>query len=356
MDDLELADFPVTGRGVRTLRQFKEGEKILTIPCDCLWTVEHAYADSLLGPALRSARPPLSVEDTLATYILFVRSRKSGYDDLRRHVAALPTSYSSSIFFAEDELEVCAGTSLYNITKQLERQIADDFRRLVVRLLVRHRDLFPLENFSIEDYKWALCTVWSRAMDFELPDGTSIRLLAPFADMLNHSPEVKQCHVRNASSKSLSILAGKDYEAGDQVRSSFSPLAPIWALTREYLLRFLSIMDLKQIVASCVSMALSYPVIPTTTMISFLQHNLKRHFLSKSINFGSRPDSTQPLPSLSPSPIRYRKMSFDTSAFSEQVNRSSLPWRFTKSMLQRKSAIRMKWKSYGSWWTRSVAF
>jgi hypothetical protein len=151
LDDLELANFPVTGRGVRTLRHFKEGERILTIPSSILWTVEHAYADSLLGPALRSARPPLSVEDTLATYILFVRSRESGYDGLRSHVAALPTSYSSSIFFSEDELEVCAGTSLYTITKQLERQIEDDYRGLVVRVLGHYRDLFPLDKFTIED-------------------------------------------------------------------------------------------------------------------------------------------------------------------------------------------------------------
>jgi hypothetical protein len=151
LDDLELADFPVTGRGVRTLRRFKEGERILTIPCGILWTVEHAYADPLLGPALRSARPPLSVEDTLATYILFIRSRESGYDGLRSHVAALPTSYSSSIFFAEDELEVCAGSSLYTITKQLDQSIKDDYRALVVRVLGQYRDLFPLDKFTIED-------------------------------------------------------------------------------------------------------------------------------------------------------------------------------------------------------------
>lgn len=151
LDDLELADFPITGRGVRTLRRFKEGERILTIPCGSLWTVEHAYADSLLGPVLRSARPPLSVEDTLATYILFVRSRESGYDGLRSHVAALPTSYSSSIFFAEDELEVCAGSSLYTITKQLGQRIEDDYRGLLVRVLGQCRDLFPLEKFTIED-------------------------------------------------------------------------------------------------------------------------------------------------------------------------------------------------------------
>jgi hypothetical protein len=88
----------------------------------------------------------LSVEDTLATYILFVRSRESGYGGLRSHVAALPTSYSSSIFFAKDELEVCAGTSLYTITKQLERRIEDVYKGLGVRVLGHYRDLFPLEN------------------------------------------------------------------------------------------------------------------------------------------------------------------------------------------------------------------
>lgn len=56
-------------------------------------------------------------------------------------------------------------------------------------------------------------------MDFVLPGGNSIRLLAPFADMLNHSDNVKQCHAYDSSSKTLSVLAGKDYEAGDQVCS-----------------------------------------------------------------------------------------------------------------------------------------
>lgn len=151
LEDVALADFPLTGRGIRTLRRFKQGEKILTIPCGVLWTAEHAYDDPLLGPALRSVRPRLSIEDTLVTYLLFVRSRKSGYDGLQSHVAKLPTSYSSSIFFTEDELEVCAGTSLYTITKQLHQQIKNNHRALVVELLGRYPDIFPLDKFTIED-------------------------------------------------------------------------------------------------------------------------------------------------------------------------------------------------------------
>ena len=151
LDDLELADFQVTGRGIRSLQYYKEGETVLTIPCGNLWTVEHAYADPLLGPALRSVQPPLTVEDILVTWILFVRSRKSGYNGRRSHVAALPTSYSSSIFFTEDELEVCAGTSLYTITKHLKRQIEEDYMELVARILGQNPDLFPLDEFTIED-------------------------------------------------------------------------------------------------------------------------------------------------------------------------------------------------------------
>ena len=151
LDDLELANFQVTGRGVRSLQDYKEGESVLTIPYGILWTAENAYTDPLLGPALRSVQPPLTIEDTLATYLLFVRSRKSGYNGLQSHVTALPTSYSSSIFFTENELEVCAGTTLYTITKQLKRQIEEDYAGLVARIFGQYQDLFPLDKFTIED-------------------------------------------------------------------------------------------------------------------------------------------------------------------------------------------------------------
>ena len=151
LERVELADFPTVGRGLRALSDFKAGDKILTIPSSVLWTVENAYSDSILGPVLRSTQPSLSVDDTLAIFILFVRSRKSGYDGPRSHVSALPTSYSSSIFFTEEELEVCAGSSLYAITKQLRQQIEDDYKELLRRLIGLNRDLFPPENFTIED-------------------------------------------------------------------------------------------------------------------------------------------------------------------------------------------------------------
>lgn len=73
-------------------------------------------------------------------------------------------------------------------------------------------------------------------MDFKLRDGESIRLMAPFADMSNHSPDVGQCHVYDPQSGNLSILAGKSYEPGDQVRlPSFLVLLVCVPLTRSAL-------------------------------------------------------------------------------------------------------------------------
>lgn len=68
-------------------------------------------------------------------------------------------------------------------------------------------------------------------MDFKLHEGDSIRLLAPFADMLNHSSDVGQCHVYDPLSGDLSILAGKTYEPGDQVRPSTFLMLLMSALT-----------------------------------------------------------------------------------------------------------------------------
>ncbi len=68
-------------------------------------------------------------------------------------------------------------------------------------------------------------------MDFKLHDGDSIRLLAPFADMLNHSSDVGQCHIYDPLSGNLSVLAGKTYEPGDQVRLSAFLMLLMSALT-----------------------------------------------------------------------------------------------------------------------------
>lgn len=125
-------------------------------------------------------------------------------------------------------------------------------------------------------------------MDFKLRDGESIRLMAPFADMLNHSPEVGQCHVYDPQSGNLSILAGKSYEPGDQVRLVLfsDAAADMRPADQKCTCRSSSITDRFPTTVFHVSMVLSCPVIPTTAMISCFRRIPWRPSLSKSTNSG----------------------------------------------------------------------
>ncbi|KAM3512060.1 hypothetical protein MY11210_004320 [Beauveria gryllotalpidicola] len=144
---LKVAEFALTGRGVQAQRAFSTGERILTIPAQCLWTVEHAYADELLGPVLRGLQPPLSVEDTLVLHILLVRARpdEAAYEGRRSHVDVLPDKYTMSIFFSDEEMQVCAGSSLYTLTEQLRGRIGDDYKKLLTRCVYTPSQSIPTE-------------------------------------------------------------------------------------------------------------------------------------------------------------------------------------------------------------------
>jgi hypothetical protein len=148
---LQLEDFPDTGRGVKTLRPLKSGDIVLTIPGSFLWTADAAFDDPIFGPTLSSVKPPLSVEDTLAVFLLFIKSREEGYEGRREHVKLLPTSYTTSVFFTDEELEICSGSSIYHITKQLKQQIREDYLQLLTNLFSKHPDFFPLEKFTQDD-------------------------------------------------------------------------------------------------------------------------------------------------------------------------------------------------------------
>jgi len=60
-------------------------------------------------------------------------------------------------------------------------------------------------------------------MDFQLSSG-QFRAIAPFADMFNHSPDVEICHIYHQPTNTLRVLAGADYNIGDQVRITSSSI------------------------------------------------------------------------------------------------------------------------------------
>jgi hypothetical protein len=160
LNSVALHDFPGTGRGVKALRAFKPGEEIFTIPGMALWTADMALADPHIGLALRSLKLPLSAEEILAVFILFVKSRADGYEERRSHIDLLPTLYTNTMYFTDEELKVCAGSSLYTNTNTLKEQIRGDFARIQASLFTQDRELFPCHHFTLENVSRAGCSFW----------------------------------------------------------------------------------------------------------------------------------------------------------------------------------------------------
>ncbi|KAJ1566236.1 hypothetical protein HK405_010628 [Cladochytrium tenue] len=224
-----VRDFQSTGRGLCAARPFRSGEVVLRCPRDLLWSVEAAAREPVLGEILSAKGTHLSTDDTLVVFLLFVkhspRCHQPPDSPRRTHIATgVPTRYTASVFFSRDDLAVCAGSSLHFTTLRLLGQIAEDYRDLVAGLFAIHPEVFPLDRFTLDEYKWALFSVWSRAMDFHTPDGMHVRAIAPFLDLANHSFDVPQCHAYDPSTGSIQIMAGKDYRKGDQIFINYGPV------------------------------------------------------------------------------------------------------------------------------------
>ncbi|KAI9333723.1 hypothetical protein BDR26DRAFT_912274 [Obelidium mucronatum] len=224
---IRLHTFPQTGRGLQTQTPLGEGAVVLEAGWDTAWTAAAAHAEPVLGRLLGDAG--VGGDDALALFLLFVKLSPAcarAADDARReHLRrGVPAAYAASAFFAAADLDAARGSTLHALTVRAAAQIADDYAALVRTVLAPHAAVFPLARFTLAEYTWALFTIWSRAMDFALPDGTRLRGIVPFLDMVNHSFDVKQCHAYDPVSRTVKILAGKNYASGDEIFINYGPV------------------------------------------------------------------------------------------------------------------------------------
>jgi len=149
------------------------------------------------------------------------RSR-GGASPLAPHVAALPDAYDATVFWTDVELDELRGSPLHTQTEALRAQTAADFQELQSALLSHQPELFPPALCDLEAYRWALATIWSRAMDLPIGDaGSTMRLIVPWVDMHNNDSDMPVCHAHERSGNAVVVLAGRDYAAGSEVTINY---------------------------------------------------------------------------------------------------------------------------------------
>jgi hypothetical protein len=135
---VSISTFSETGRGLKALQNFKQGETILSAPNEALWTKQHALREPHLGEILKQYQKELSTDDILAIYLMFVKlspqyqeqepnssatsppsntqkmnnSDRCTYLNRKSHILnGIPESYQASVFWDDNDLDIAEGSS-----------------------------------------------------------------------------------------------------------------------------------------------------------------------------------------------------------------------------------------------------
>ncbi|KAG8518555.1 SET domain-containing protein 4, partial [Galemys pyrenaicus] len=223
------ARFPGTGRGLKSkaslqaLRPFpsaelcllfgKEGQMVIALPESCLLTTDTVLR-SPLGPYLAKWQPPPSPLLALCTFL--VSERHAGDRSLwKPYLDILPQTYTCPVCLAPEVVGLLPAP----LRAEAEAQRAG-VRRFFTSSKAFFSSLQPLFAEAVESVfsycalRWAWCTVNTRAVyvKHRQRPGCSAEpdtcALAPFLDLLNHSPHAQVAAAFNEDTRCYEVRTG----------------------------------------------------------------------------------------------------------------------------------------------------
>ncbi|XP_042376286.1 ribulose-1,5 bisphosphate carboxylase/oxygenase large subunit N-methyltransferase, chloroplastic-like isoform X3 [Zingiber officinale] len=196
---LEIRRVDVGERGLVALKNIRKGEKLLFVPPSLVITADSVWSCPEVGNVLKKN----SVPDwpLLATYLISEASFKSS-SRWSSYITALPRQPYSLLYWTLTELDTYLVASQIR-ERAIERitNVIGTYEDLRLRIFSKHQDLFPEE--------------------VRLPSMDGKVALVPWADMLNHSPEVETFLDYDKSSKGIVFMADQSYQLGEQVFISY---------------------------------------------------------------------------------------------------------------------------------------
>lgn len=247
-------------RGVFIAEDVTPHAEVFSIPLDSVLSVKSLQENAVLQSiAFFQQLTPEREDDQLAIALLyekFVRGSKSKW---AKHIELLPRTYHNALYFGPEELRALEGSNVYFIAQQMEEKVAHDYARLKESVLLElfenvpegiNVDLFD-EFFSLENYKWALSTIWSRFVSLRLDEAPSVlekdepidentalarkgdvpvakqsfKAMVPVFDMLNHDPEAEMSHFFDMSTQRFKLVSHQHWNAGAQMFINYGPLS-----------------------------------------------------------------------------------------------------------------------------------
>ncbi|KAG1711883.1 hypothetical protein DVH05_009123 [Phytophthora capsici] len=239
-------------RGVFIAEDVTPHTEVFSIPLDSVLSVKSLQENAVLqSVAFFQQLTPEREDDQLAIALLYEKFILGSKSKWFKHIELLPKRYHNALYFEQEELKALESSNLFFIAHQMEQKVATDYLKLKESALLElfenitegiNVDLFE-EYFSLENYKWALSTIWSRFVSLRLDEAPlseenaankgpsapsvkqSFKAMIPVFDMLNHDPEAEMSHFFDMESQRFKLVSHQHWNAGAQMFINYGPLS-----------------------------------------------------------------------------------------------------------------------------------
>ncbi|XP_041877231.1 SET domain-containing protein 4 isoform X1 [Corvus kubaryi] len=226
--NLRPAEFWGTGRGLMATKALQAGDLVISLPEKCLLTTGTVLS-SCLGGYIVKWKPPVSPLLALCTFLIAEKhaGEKSPW---KPYLDVLPKTYTCPACLDHDVINV--------LPKPLKKK-AQEQKMMIQELFRSSRAFFsslqPLfaENtgtiFNYSALEWAWCTINTRTIYMKHPHRECFSLepdvyaLAPYLDLLNHSPNVQVKAAFNEQTRSYEIRTNSQCKKYQEVFICYGP-------------------------------------------------------------------------------------------------------------------------------------
>ncbi|NXM23312.1 SETD4 protein, partial [Ploceus nigricollis] len=226
--NLRPAEFWETGRGLMTTKALQAGDLIISLPEKCLLTTGTVLR-SCLGGHIEKWKPPVSPLLALCTFLIAEKhaGEKSPW---KPYLDVLPKAYTCP---------ACLEPDVINLLPKPLKKKAQEQKMMIQELFKSSKAFFsslqPLfaENtgtiFNFSALQWAWCTINTRTIYMKHPHRECFSLepdvyaLAPYLDLLNHSPKVQVKAGFNEQTRSYEIWTNSQCKKYQEVLICYGP-------------------------------------------------------------------------------------------------------------------------------------
>ncbi|XP_075374421.1 SET domain-containing protein 4 isoform X2 [Mycteria americana] len=192
--NLRPAQFWDTGRGLMTTKALQAGDLIISLPQKCLLTTGTVLS-SCLGEYIMKWKPPVSPLIALCTFL--IAEKHAGEKSLwKPYLDVLPKTYTCPVCLEHD-----------------------------VPLFAENTGTI----FNYSALEWAWCTINTRTIYMKHSQRECFSLepdvyaLAPYLDLLNHSPNVQVKAAFNEQTRSYEIWTNSQHKKYEEVFICYGP-------------------------------------------------------------------------------------------------------------------------------------